>query len=158
MGQRIPEKEIANFQFVGHSTAICFSPIVVQSVKVPTLIGFYQNYDGFFMPEIRLKQAFQLFRHMSKPRCRAILRRGFVLYTGVFVKQPNFDNTLYEKIGNEVRSPADSAPFEVSSSWEWRRVGDLFSNISKPAYKKDAHISYHQGGQNGKGAAWRKYR
>jgi len=113
---------------------------------------------GFFMPEIRLKQAFQLFRHMSKPRCRAILRRGFVLYTGVFVKQPNFYNTLYEKIGDEVRSPAVSAPFEVSSSWEWRRVGDLFSNISEPAYKKDALISYHQGGQNGKRAAWRKYR
>ena len=83
---------------------------------------------------------------------------GFRALTGVFVKQPNFDNTLYEKIGNEVRSPADSAPFEVSSSWEWRRVGDLFSNMSEPAYKKDALISYHQGGQNGKGAAWRKYR
>ena len=103
------------------------------------------------MPEIRLKQAFQLFRHMSKPRCRAILRRGFVLYTGVFVKQPNSDNASYEKISDEVRSPAVSAPFEVSSSWEWRRVGDLFSNMSEPAYKKDAHISYHQGGQNGKG-------
>ena len=113
---------------------------------------------GFFMPEIRLKQAFQLFRHMSKPRCRAILRRGFVLYTGVFVKQPNFYNTLYEKIGDEVRSPAVSAPFEVSSSWEWRRVGDLFSNMSELAYKKDALISLHQGGQNGSGAAWRKYR
>ena len=113
---------------------------------------------GFFMPEIRLKQAFQLFRHMSKPRCRTFLRRGFVLYTGVFVKQPNFDNTLYEKIGDEVRSPAVSAPFEVSSSWEWRRVGDLFSNMSEPAYKKDTLISLHQGGQNGNGAAWRKYR
>ena len=74
-----------------------------------------------------------------------------MLYTGVFVKQPNFYNTLYEKIGDEVRSPAVSAPFEVSSSWEWRRVGDLFSNMSEPAYKKDALISYHQGGQNGKG-------
>ena len=91
---------------------------------------------GFFIPEIRLKQAFQPFRHMSKPRCRAILRRGFVLYTGVFVKQPNSDNASYEKIGDEVRSPAVSAPFEVSSSWEWRRVGDLFSNMSEPAYKK----------------------
>ena len=103
------------------------------------------------MPETRLKQAFQLFRHMSKPRCRTFLRRGFVLYTGVFVKQPNSDNVSYEKIGDEVRSPADSAPFEVSSSWEWRRMGDLFSNMSEPAYKKDAHISYNQGGQNGKG-------
>lgn len=68
------------------------------------------------------------------------------------------DNTPYEKIGDEVRSPADSAPFEVSSSWEWRRVGDLFSNMSEPAYKKDTLISLHQGGQNGNGAAWRKYR
>lgn len=56
-----------------------------------------------------------------------------MLYTGVFVKQPNSDNASYEEIGDEVRSPADSAPFEVSSSWEWRRVGDLFSNISEPA-------------------------
>ena len=110
------------------------------------------------MPEIRLKQGFSANPAHCKPRCRAILRRGFVLYTGVFVKQPNSDNASYEKIGDEVRSPADSAPFEVSSSWEWRRVGDLFSNISEPAYKKDAHISYHQGGQNGNGAAWRKYR
>ena len=154
----IAHKEIDNFQFVGHSTAICFSPIVVQSVKVPTLIGFYQNYDRLFYARNPLETSFSAVSTMSKPRCRAILRRGFVLYTGVFVKQPNFDNTLYEKIGDEVRSPADSAPFEVSSSWEWRRVGDLFSNISEPAYKKDAHISYHQGGQNGKGAAWRKYR
>ena len=111
------------------------------------------------MPENRLKSGFSAVQAYNKPRHRAILRRGFVLYTGVFVKQPNSsDNTLYEKIGNEVRSPADSAPFEVSSSWEWRRVGDLFSNISEPAYKKDTLISYHQGGQNGKGAAWRKYR
>lgn len=34
-------------------------------------------------------------------------------------------------------------PFEVHSSWEWRCVGDLFSNMSEPAYKKDALISYH---------------
>ena len=81
-----------------------------------------------------------------------------MLYTGVFVKQPNSDNASYEKKGDEVRSPAVSAPFEASSSREWRRVGDLFSNMSEPAYKKDALISYHQGGQNGKGAAWRKYR
>ena len=81
-----------------------------------------------------------------------------MLYTGVFVKQPNSDNASYKRIVDEVRSPADSAPFEVSSSWEWCRVGDLFSNMSEPAYKKDALISNHQGGQNGKGAAWRKYR
>ena len=81
-----------------------------------------------------------------------------MLYTRVFVKQPNSDNASYEKISDEMRSPAVSASFKVPSSLEWRRVGDLFSNISEPAYKKDALISYHQGGQNGKGAAWRKYR
>ena len=44
----------------------------------------------------------------------------------------------YEKIGDEVRSLADLAPFEIPLSWEWCRVGDLFSNISGLAYKKDA--------------------
>ena len=48
------------------------------------------------------------------------------------------DNTPYEKIGDEVRSLADLAPFEIPSSWEWCRVGDLFSNMSGLAYKKDA--------------------
>ena len=47
------------------------------------------------------------------------------------------DNTPYEKIGDEVRSLADLAPFEIPSSWEWYRVGDLFSNMSGLAYKKD---------------------
>lgn len=37
------------FQFVGHRTAICFSPKVVQSVKAAPLIGFYQSYDGLFL-------------------------------------------------------------------------------------------------------------
>lgn len=148
-----------NFQFVGHSRAIYFSPIVVQSVKAAHLNWILSKLRWTFpVPEIRLKQGFSASPAHCKPRCRAILRRGFVLYTGVFVKQPNSDNASYEKIGDEVRSPADSTPFEVSSSWEWRRVGDLFSNMSEPAYKKDAHISYHQGGQNGNGAAWRKYR
>ena len=48
------------------------------------------------------------------------------------------DNTPYEKIGDEVRSLVDLAPFEIPSSWEWCRVGDLFSNMSGLAYKKDA--------------------
>ena len=48
------------------------------------------------------------------------------------------DNTPYEKIGDEVQSLADLAPFEIPSSWEWCRVGDLFSNMSGLAYKKDA--------------------
>ena len=58
-------------------------------------------------------------------------------YTAVIVKQPSSDNTPYEKIGDEVRSLADLAPFEIPSSWEWCRVGDLFSNMSGLAYKKD---------------------
>ncbi len=48
------------------------------------------------------------------------------------------DNTPYEKIGDEVRSLADLAPFEIPLSWEWCRVGDLFSNMSGLSYKKDA--------------------
>lgn len=48
------------------------------------------------------------------------------------------DNLPYEKIGDEVRSLADLAPFEIPSSWEWCRVGDLFTNMSGLAYKKDA--------------------
>ena len=48
------------------------------------------------------------------------------------------DNTPYEKISDEERSLADLVPFEIPSSWEWCRVGDLFSNMSGLAYKKDA--------------------
>jgi type I restriction enzyme S subunit len=47
------------------------------------------------------------------------------------------DNTPYEKIGDEVRSLVDLEPFEIPSSWEWCRVGDLFSNMSGLSYKKD---------------------
>ena len=84
MGQRIPEKEIANFQFVGHSTAICFSPIVVQSVKVPTLIGFYKKSMDFSMPEIRLKQAFQPFWHNEQTPLQSDSAAGFrALYRGI---------------------------------------------------------------------------
>ena len=36
------------------------------------------------MPKNRLNQAFRLFQRISEPRCRAILRRGFVRFT-VFV-------------------------------------------------------------------------
>ena len=57
----------------------------------------------------------------------------------LFFKQcPVSYSTPYEKIGDEVRSLADLAPFEIPSSWEWCRVGDLFSNMSGLAYKKDA--------------------
>ena len=47
-------------------------------------------------------------------------------------------NTPYEKIGDEVRSLADYAPFEIPETWEWCRVGDLFTNMSGLAYKKEA--------------------
>ena len=50
-----------------------------------------------------------------------------MLYTGVFVKQPNFYNTLYEKIGDEVRSLADEVPFDIPDSWEWVRLGNISS-------------------------------
>ena len=49
------------------------------------------------------------------------------------------DNTPYEKIGNaEPISIADKAPYEIPDSWEWCRVGDLFSTMSGLAYKKEA--------------------
>ena len=64
----------------------------------------------------------------------------FIISNNVlFFKQcPVSYNTPYEKIGDEVRSLADLAPFEIPSSWEWCRVRDLFSNMSGLAYKKDA--------------------
>ena len=56
----------------------------------------------------------------------------------LFFKQwPVSYNTPYEKIGDEVRSLVDLEPFEIPSSWEWCRVGDLFSNMSGLSYKKD---------------------
>ncbi|MBR2745819.1 MAG: restriction endonuclease subunit S [Erysipelotrichaceae bacterium] len=49
------------------------------------------------------------------------------------------DNTPYEKIGNsEPVSIAEKAPYEIPESWEWCRVGDLFTNMSGLAYKKEA--------------------
>ena len=71
--------------------------------------------------------------------CVGVLCFTWVLwfFVVVIVKQPSSDNTPYEKIGDEVRSLADLAPFEIPSSWEWYRVGDLFSNMSGLAYKKD---------------------
>ena len=35
------------------------------------------------------------------------------------------DNTPYEKIGDEVRSLADEAPFDIPDSWEWVRLGNI---------------------------------
>ena len=47
------------------------------------------------------------------------------------------DNIPYEKIGEDVRSLADYAPFEIPDTWEWVRVGDLFTNMSGLSYKKE---------------------
>ena len=44
----------------------------------------------------------------------------------VIVKQPSSDNTPYEEIGDEVRSPADEVPFDIPDSCEWVRQGKLF--------------------------------
>ena len=44
----------------------------------------------------------------------------------VIVKQPSSDNTPYEKIGDEVRLPADEVPFDIPDLCEWVRQGKLF--------------------------------
>lgn len=43
----------------------------------------------------------------------------------------------YEKSDNEITCISDLAPFEIPETWEWCRVGDLFSNMSGLSYKKD---------------------
>ena len=48
------------------------------------------------------------------------------------------DNLPYEKIDGEIRCISDIAPFEIPDTWEWCRVGDLFTNMSGLAYKKDS--------------------
>ena len=60
------------------------------------------------------------------------MQRGFVLFarievfcSAVIVKQPSSDNTLYEKIGDEVRSLADEVPFDIPDSWEWVLQNDI---------------------------------
>ena len=48
------------------------------------------------------------------------------------------DNLPYEKIGkNDPVCIADEVPFEIPESWEWCRVGDLFSNMTGLSYKKE---------------------
>ena len=48
------------------------------------------------------------------------------------------DNLPYEKVGNnEPVCIADEVPFEIPESWEWCRVGDLFTNMSGLSYKKE---------------------
>lgn len=49
------------------------------------------------------------------------------------------DNTPFEKVGfSDPVSLVDKAPYELPSSWEWCRVGDLFSNMSGLTYKKES--------------------
>ena len=43
----------------------------------------------------------------------------------------------YEKINNEIHCLSNLAPFEIPDTWEWCRVGDLFTNITGLSYKKD---------------------
>ena len=42
----------------------------------------------------------------------------------------------YEKIGKEVK-PLE-VPFDISESWEWVRLGDLFTNKPGLSYKKES--------------------
>ena len=44
----------------------------------------------------------------------------------------------YEKVDGEIHCISDLAPFEIPDTWEWCRVGDLFTNMSGLAYKKDS--------------------
>ena len=48
------------------------------------------------------------------------------------------DNLPYEKVDGEIHCISDLAPFEIPDTWEWCRVGDLFTNMSGLAYKKDS--------------------
>ena len=48
------------------------------------------------------------------------------------------DNSHYEKLDGVERCIDDELPFDLPNGWEWCRVGDLFSNMSGLAYKKDA--------------------
>ena len=48
------------------------------------------------------------------------------------------DNLPYEKTGKETRCIADENPFEIPDSWAWCKVGDLFTNASGLAYKKES--------------------
>ena len=48
------------------------------------------------------------------------------------------DNLPYEKVGDsEPICIADEVPFDIPDSWEWVRVGDLFTNLSGLSYKKE---------------------
>ena len=47
------------------------------------------------------------------------------------------DNLPYEQVCDAITCISDLAPFEIPETWEWCRVGDLFSNMSGLAYKKE---------------------
>lgn len=62
------------------------------------------------------------------------------------------DNIPYEKVGkNEPVSIADEVPFEIPESWEWCRLGELFSTIMGQSPKGNTvsiandGIEFHQG-------------
>ena len=59
----------------------------------------------------------------SRSFCRLLFTAPFIVdmafCTVVIVKQPSSDNTPYEKIGDEVRSPADEVPFDIPDSLKW---------------------------------------
>ena len=46
--------------------------------------------------------------------------------------------TFCEQIGKEIKDISDEIPFDIPDSWEWCKVGNLFSNMSGLSYKKDA--------------------
>ena len=61
------------------------------------------------------------------------------------IKKDKRDSTIvrrgasfYEIANTTERCIDDELPFDLPNGWEWCRVGDLFSNMSGLAYKKDA--------------------
>ena len=50
----------------------------------------------------------------------------------------NFAYAFCEQSGKEIRDISNEIPFDIPDSWEWCKVGNLFSNISGLSYKKDA--------------------
>lgn len=50
----------------------------------------------------------------------------------------NLPYTFCEQIGKEIKDISDEIPFDIPDSWEWCKVGNLFSSMSGLSYKKDA--------------------
>ena len=61
-----------------------------------------------------------------------------ILHILVDIVSRSSSNLPYEKIDGETHCLSDFAPFDIPNSWEWCRVGDLFTNMSGLAYKKDS--------------------